>query len=94
MFKSRSALILSLCVAVGGLNACATSNTQRVDIKKVYDKAAQYHLPDRNPIIVIPGILGSKLVDVTMAVIILPASNLIMIGGKIFHIMLFNLRNL
>ena len=63
IFKFKFTMLLSLCVAVGGLNACVTSNTQRVDIKRVYDKAAQYHLPDRNPIIVIPGILGSKLVD-------------------------------
>jgi len=44
------------------LPACAT-NKQTVDLKAVYDRGAQYHGPDRNPIIVIPGILGSRLVD-------------------------------
>jgi hypothetical protein len=29
----------------------------------LYNRAAQYHGPMRNPVIVIPGILGSKLVD-------------------------------
>ena len=32
-------------------------------VKFFYDRSAQYHRPDRNPIIVIPGILGSRLVD-------------------------------
>ena len=29
----------------------------------IYNKAAQHHGPDRNPVIAIPGILGSKLFD-------------------------------
>lgn len=29
----------------------------------IYNRAAQYHGPERNPVIVIPGILGSRLVD-------------------------------
>ena len=44
------------------LSACATA-ANPVDLKTIYDRTAQYHLPDRNPVIVIPGILGSKLVD-------------------------------
>ena len=44
------------------LSACATTSDP-VDLKTIYDRSAQYHLPDRNPVIVIPGILGSKLVD-------------------------------
>ncbi len=35
------------------------------DLGRIYDRAAQYHGADRNPIIVIPGILGSRLVDST-----------------------------
>jgi len=35
------------------------------DLRIVYNRAAQAHGPDRNPIIVIPGILGSRLVDVS-----------------------------
>jgi len=46
-----------------GLSACASSSKQKVNLKNIYDQSAQYHMPDRNPIIVIPGILGSKLVD-------------------------------
>ena len=43
------------------LAACA--GTRKDTLNLIYKQAAQYHLPDRNPIIVIPGILGSRLVD-------------------------------
>jgi len=33
------------------------------NIGSLYNRSAQYHGPDRNPVIVIPGILGSRLVD-------------------------------
>jgi pimeloyl-ACP methyl ester carboxylesterase len=33
------------------------------DLGGIYDRSAQTHGPDRNPVIVIPGILGSKLRD-------------------------------
>ncbi len=52
--------LAALCVSI---TACASSQNRQVNLKKIYDKTAQYHLPDRNPIIVIPGILGSRLVD-------------------------------
>ena len=55
-------LIFSSAVAVS-LSACSTTQKQQVNVKKIYEQSAQYHLPDRNPIIVIPGILGSRLVD-------------------------------
>lgn len=45
------------------LASCATTNDEATNLKRIYDKSAQYHLPDRNPVIVIPGILGSRLVD-------------------------------
>lgn len=45
------------------LTACITKPAQHSTLKQNYDRAAQYHGPDRNPIIVIPGILGSRLVD-------------------------------
>ena len=35
------------------------------ELALLYTPAAQYHGPDRNPIIVIPGILGSRLRDKT-----------------------------
>ncbi len=56
----RTALIM---VVVLLLEGCKTGPTHRANLKKIYDKSAQYHKPDRNPIIVIPGILGSRLVD-------------------------------
>ena len=46
------------------LAACASS-PPRADLNAIYQRSAQYHEPDRNPIIVIPGILGSQLVDTT-----------------------------
>lgn len=42
---------------------CTTTLQERTNLKRLYDKSAQYHKPDRNPVIVIPGILGSRLVD-------------------------------
>jgi len=42
---------------------CSIVPHQHEILKATYDQSAQYHLPDRNPIIVIPGILGSRLVD-------------------------------
>jgi len=45
------------------LTACVSAPTQRDTLKQSYDRVAQYHSPDRNPVIVIPGILGSRLVD-------------------------------
>ena len=47
-----------------GLHIAACANTPpHAEVNAIYHRAAQYHLPDRNPIIVIPGILGSQLVD-------------------------------
>jgi pimeloyl-ACP methyl ester carboxylesterase len=45
------------------VTACANGPSQRNTLKQSYDRAAQYHSPDRNPVIVIPGILGSRLID-------------------------------
>ncbi len=42
------------------LAACAS---QPRDLNSLYARSAQYHGPERNPIIVIPGILGSVLVE-------------------------------
>jgi len=38
-------------------------NQSQPDLAKLYNQAAQYHGPDRRPVIVIPGILGSRLRD-------------------------------
>lgn len=51
------------CTLMVVLTGCATGTKNRADLRVLYNQAAQYHLPDRNPVIVIPGILGSKLVD-------------------------------
>lgn len=41
---------------------CASKDpTPELDV--IYNQSAQYHSPDRNPIIAIPGILGSRLLD-------------------------------
>jgi len=59
-FMARQIFIgLSLLI----LASCASAPDQRNTVKEIYDRAAQYHTPDRNPVIVIPGILGSRLVD-------------------------------
>ena len=61
MLRIAAKFILFMIIA-WFLPACA-STKNNVDLKSIYDRSAQYHGPDRNPIIVIPGILGSRLVD-------------------------------
>jgi hypothetical protein len=53
-------LIISLAI---GLTGCQSFGKHESDVKIIYERSAQYHMPDRNPVIVIPGILGSKLID-------------------------------
>ena len=53
-------LIVSLAL---GLTGCVSFAKHEADVKIIYERSAQYHMPDRNPVIVIPGILGSKLID-------------------------------
>ncbi|MDX2275521.1 MAG: hypothetical protein NW206_08745 [Hyphomonadaceae bacterium] len=48
----------SLAAGAGG---CATSARHEADLRVIYNRSAQYHRPDRNPIVVIPGLLGSRL---------------------------------
>ena len=48
-----------LAVAAVG---CSTS-LKPPDLGALYNRSAQYHGPERNPIVVIPGILGSRLKD-------------------------------
>ena len=53
-------------VAVAAASLFAVGCTQKLprpDLGSRYNHAAKYHGPERNPVIVIPGILGSKLVD-------------------------------
>ncbi len=55
----RSVVCIALCLLV----ASCKSTPPHAQVNAIYHQAAQYHEPDRNPIIVIPGILGSQLVD-------------------------------
>lgn len=48
-------------VAVIAVVGCSAN--QRPDLGQLYDQAASYHAPDRNPIVVIPGITGSRLIE-------------------------------
>ncbi len=45
------------------LTGCQTHKAKMADLASIYDHAAQGIGPDRTPVVVIPGILGSKLVD-------------------------------
>jgi hypothetical protein len=54
--------ILIVYLAIG-LTGCQSLGKHEADVKIIYERSAQYHMPDRNPVIVIPGILGSKLID-------------------------------
>ncbi len=57
----RRRLVASLAT-VSLLGGC-TSSLKFPDLGTLYDQAAQHRDANRNPIVVIPGILGSKLVD-------------------------------
>lgn len=60
---SRRSLLASI-LALPTLVACSTARVGgRPDLRAIYNRTAQHQGPDRNPIIVIPGILGSRLVD-------------------------------
>lgn len=52
----------ALAFAVSILAGCFSSQP-RADLGRIYDTAAQNIGNDRNPVVVIPGILGSKLVE-------------------------------
>ena len=56
----RPVLIGSLLALV--LSGCGSSR-ETPDLSRLYNRAAQYHGVERNPIILIPGILGTKLTD-------------------------------
>lgn len=56
---SAAALVVALVTA--SLTGCGQN--RRPDLRSLYDRAAQTHGPSRNPIIAIPGIMGSKLAE-------------------------------
>ncbi len=57
--------ILKACLVLvsAWLTAGCTSAVRGPELGGLYNRAAQEHGPDRAPVIVIPGILGSKLID-------------------------------
>jgi hypothetical protein len=55
----RSVLLLGATAIL--LSACVSMREAQLDI--LYNAAASHHAPDRNPIVVIPGVLGSSLRD-------------------------------
>ncbi len=50
-------------VAGAALVGGCSSTLRGPDLGGLYDRSARHHGPQRNPVVVIPGILGSKLVD-------------------------------
>ena len=50
-------------IAILTLASCSNKGPQAPDFGELYSTAAMQHGPDRNPVIVIPGILGSRLID-------------------------------
>ncbi len=61
-YRITSAGVWGLVVFILCAGGCA-SLTDGPDLGVIYNRAAQHHSPMRRPVIVIPGILGSKLVD-------------------------------
>ena len=55
-------IILGLIVLVLAATGCSTRSPVP-ELGSLYSRSARYHGPDRNPVIVIPGILGSRLKD-------------------------------
>ena len=65
----RKRWILSSFIVLLGVGLVLTgrqikiTKAHKADLRVIYQKSAQVRVPDRNPVIVIPGVLGSKLVD-------------------------------
>ena len=63
MLQSRKICRRAICaIALMSVVACRTSNPVP-DLGGLYDQAARHHHEFRNPAIIIPGILGSRLTD-------------------------------
>ncbi len=58
---SRALPLVAALLFGSAIIGCETHATPRID--NLYNRAAMYHGPDRNAVIVIPGILGSRLVE-------------------------------
>lgn len=55
-------IIIAITTILPSLFSCSNS-TDKKQVKKMYESVALERAPDRNPVILIPGILGSKLRD-------------------------------
>ena len=65
---ARAGLVAGVaCVA---LAAACSPRPAAPDLDGLYSRAAAFEYPERNPVIVIPGILGSKLVDADTGTIV------------------------
>jgi len=61
--STRPARLRALGALVAAAAVGCTTSLTPPDLGSIYNRAAQAHGPDRNPIVVIPGILGSRLKD-------------------------------
>jgi len=60
VFRTAALFLVTACLALG---SCTRMKLEGPDLGEIYNRAARHHSSERNPIIVIPGILGTKLVD-------------------------------
>ena len=60
--KTKRLSVVTWLVLAAGAIGCG-DKSEGPDLGELYNRSAQHHGPRRNPVIVIPGILGSKLVD-------------------------------
>ncbi|MEM8930926.1 MAG: hypothetical protein AAGE94_07115, partial [Acidobacteriota bacterium] len=77
---SRSAALVFGFVAMLFVGGCATQPLDEDILTILYDRAASFQYPDRNPVIVIPGFTGSRLVDDTDGQIVWGAFNRTALG--------------
>ena len=61
--KSLVARVWPILIATLLVGGCE-SEVQTPDLGFLYDRLAQHETPDRNPVILIPGILGSRLTKI------------------------------
>lgn len=52
--------VVACCLLGLGVLGCSSSE-ETADLSALYDRAARYHGVERNPVILIPGLIGSKL---------------------------------
>ncbi len=57
---ARTVLAITMVLS---LTSCSSVNLNQPDLAKLYNRSASHHDATRNPIIAIPGLLGSKLTD-------------------------------